>query len=377
MASDPILDKPISNGHAARMRYARFRSLMLGIEPKSRGPQKKSTKRKRDEQEKQDETDRQTEEQAEVKKESASESKSIKLESSGQPASRQRPAAIVKEESPRKATASAESRQAAQAATSAAPTAAPSAAPTPNPLFGASNMPESTVISLQGTPRLPTPYSDFDFASPRGIPTTTAGSPAESDLTSVHYGIPQIDPNTTAHHHHLLHQDMHRGGGCLAQHHHHSAASASPVTPQIHDPWHPTPSDAVTGPLFHTQAVHPFDMQNPYTMAHVAVQQQQPELHHHEQQHHEQQNQHIIGHHGPGLSDSSGRFAMSGLTPDGHCHQVQQNRQQEHQLPSVAPIGVESGALLGGVCGIADGSHVQAASPQVVVKQEDWENSYV
>ncbi|KAM7222049.1 hypothetical protein V8F06_002554 [Rhypophila decipiens] len=36
VASDPILPKPISNGHAARMRYSRFRSSMLGHEPNQR-----------------------------------------------------------------------------------------------------------------------------------------------------------------------------------------------------------------------------------------------------------------------------------------------------------------------------------------------------
>lgn len=36
VASDSILSQPISNGHAARMRYSRFRSHMLGLEPQRR-----------------------------------------------------------------------------------------------------------------------------------------------------------------------------------------------------------------------------------------------------------------------------------------------------------------------------------------------------
>ncbi|KAM0813265.1 hypothetical protein AB5N19_13258 [Seiridium cardinale] len=36
VASNPILASPISNGHAARMRYSRFRSAMLGLEPQPR-----------------------------------------------------------------------------------------------------------------------------------------------------------------------------------------------------------------------------------------------------------------------------------------------------------------------------------------------------
>ncbi|KAK1972094.1 hypothetical protein LZ32DRAFT_653630 [Colletotrichum eremochloae] len=36
VAHDPILAQPITNGHAARMRYSRFRSAMLGLEPQKR-----------------------------------------------------------------------------------------------------------------------------------------------------------------------------------------------------------------------------------------------------------------------------------------------------------------------------------------------------
>ncbi|KAK0741698.1 hypothetical protein B0T21DRAFT_359961 [Apiosordaria backusii] len=36
VAHDPNLAQPITNGHAARMRYSRFRSAMLGIEPQRR-----------------------------------------------------------------------------------------------------------------------------------------------------------------------------------------------------------------------------------------------------------------------------------------------------------------------------------------------------
>ncbi len=36
MAHDPILAQEITNGHAARMRYSRFRASMLGLEPQRR-----------------------------------------------------------------------------------------------------------------------------------------------------------------------------------------------------------------------------------------------------------------------------------------------------------------------------------------------------
>ena len=36
MAHDPILAQEITNGHAARMRYSRFRAAMLGLEPQRR-----------------------------------------------------------------------------------------------------------------------------------------------------------------------------------------------------------------------------------------------------------------------------------------------------------------------------------------------------
>ncbi|KAL2104692.1 hypothetical protein VUR80DRAFT_9853 [Thermomyces stellatus] len=36
VAKDPILAQPITNGHAARMRYSRFKAAMLGLEPQKR-----------------------------------------------------------------------------------------------------------------------------------------------------------------------------------------------------------------------------------------------------------------------------------------------------------------------------------------------------
>ncbi|GAP85713.1 hypothetical protein SAMD00023353_1300070 [Rosellinia necatrix] len=52
VAHDPILAHEITNGHAARMRYSRFRSSMLGIEPTRRNrtgpPKSRVTKSKKD-----------------------------------------------------------------------------------------------------------------------------------------------------------------------------------------------------------------------------------------------------------------------------------------------------------------------------------------
>ncbi|KAI1425621.1 hypothetical protein F5Y12DRAFT_363289 [Xylaria sp. FL1777] len=58
VAHDPILAQPITNGHAARMRYSRFRSAMLGLEPTRRNrtnpPKSRVTKSKKDSKNKRD-----------------------------------------------------------------------------------------------------------------------------------------------------------------------------------------------------------------------------------------------------------------------------------------------------------------------------------
>ncbi|KEZ43791.1 hypothetical protein SAPIO_CDS3938 [Scedosporium apiospermum] len=60
VAKDPILAQPITNGHAARMRYSRFRSAMLGQEPQKRtkggAAKSKSTKGKKDTKTKQEDS---------------------------------------------------------------------------------------------------------------------------------------------------------------------------------------------------------------------------------------------------------------------------------------------------------------------------------
>ncbi|KAI2625551.1 hypothetical protein GGS21DRAFT_307732 [Xylaria nigripes] len=52
VAHDPILAQEITNGHAARMRYSRFKSAMLGLEPTRRNrtgpPRSRVTKSKKD-----------------------------------------------------------------------------------------------------------------------------------------------------------------------------------------------------------------------------------------------------------------------------------------------------------------------------------------
>ncbi|KAK0670065.1 hypothetical protein QBC41DRAFT_318731 [Cercophora samala] len=47
VAQDPNLAQPITNGHAARMRWSRFRSAMLGIEPQKRSRVTKPTGKKK------------------------------------------------------------------------------------------------------------------------------------------------------------------------------------------------------------------------------------------------------------------------------------------------------------------------------------------
>lgn len=61
VAHDPILAQEITNGHAARMRYSRFRAAMLGIEPQKRkrtttAGENRVTKRKKDDKSKKADT---------------------------------------------------------------------------------------------------------------------------------------------------------------------------------------------------------------------------------------------------------------------------------------------------------------------------------
>ncbi|SPO05750.1 uncharacterized protein DNG_08437 [Cephalotrichum gorgonifer] len=62
VARDPILAQPITNGHAARMRYSRFKSAMLGLEPQKRAAKNagvtktKSSKAKKEPKTKQEDT---------------------------------------------------------------------------------------------------------------------------------------------------------------------------------------------------------------------------------------------------------------------------------------------------------------------------------
>ncbi|KAI1800849.1 hypothetical protein F4811DRAFT_491638 [Daldinia bambusicola] len=58
VAKDEVLDKPITNGHAARMRFSRFRNAIQGNEPAKRNrtgqPKNRVTKSKKDPKEKKD-----------------------------------------------------------------------------------------------------------------------------------------------------------------------------------------------------------------------------------------------------------------------------------------------------------------------------------
>ncbi|TGJ88054.1 hypothetical protein E0Z10_g723 [Xylaria hypoxylon] len=60
VAHDPILAQEITNGHAARMRYSRFRTAMLGLEPTRRNrtgpPKSRVTKSKKDSKNKKDDS---------------------------------------------------------------------------------------------------------------------------------------------------------------------------------------------------------------------------------------------------------------------------------------------------------------------------------
>ncbi|KAI8634089.1 hypothetical protein F5Y19DRAFT_198954 [Xylariaceae sp. FL1651] len=82
VAHDPILAQEITNGHAARMRYSRFRSAMLGLEPTRRNrtgpPKSRVTKAKKDSKSRRDES---------VKSESAAGSPPATSQEPPQPAS--------------------------------------------------------------------------------------------------------------------------------------------------------------------------------------------------------------------------------------------------------------------------------------------------
>ncbi|KAI2783054.1 hypothetical protein F4815DRAFT_491694 [Daldinia loculata] len=157
VAKDEILPQPISNGHAARMRYSRFKTAMLGNEPtrRNRTGQGKNrvAKSKKDPKGKKDEL---------VKLESALDSLP---ESSVTPEPSEMPAPKIKQES---APYSFDDRFTPRL--------------TPGP---SGPIPAASISSNHGViqPRFLTPGSDSDFFSPS--PTLTS-SPASEMITSQH-----------------------------------------------------------------------------------------------------------------------------------------------------------------------------------------------
>ncbi|KAI1381479.1 hypothetical protein F4677DRAFT_127079 [Hypoxylon crocopeplum] len=155
VAHDPILSQEITNGHAARMRYSRFRSAMLGLEPTRRnrtGPPRSRVSKttKKDLKGKKDEH---------IKSETASESPAPQ-ESIETPAPR-----IKQESSP----FSFESRL------------TPRLTPGPSPMSIGPTMPATPVHSGVIQPRLLTPCGDGDLFTPS--PTMTS-SPASEMFNS-------------------------------------------------------------------------------------------------------------------------------------------------------------------------------------------------
>lgn len=205
VAHNPILEKRISNGHAARMRYSRFRSSILGVQPRTRkapgtGPKSKAAKNKTDEKEKK----RGDQENVAVKKELDPERRS--------------PA--MKEEEPRP-----HIKKERRDTVVHTPTAHN---PSPRPETSASN------VAIQSSGRLMTPPSELDVY---GSPTPAlAHTPCADDIS--HYS-PILD----------MEMDAATHISC-----HHDSASLSPADLQSHhDSWssqqHQQHSEAVAAAM--------------------------------------------------------------------------------------------------------------------------------
>lgn len=156
VARDPILAQEITNGHAARMRYSRFRSAMLGLEPQRRNrtnPNKsKVTKSsKKDSKAKKDDS---------VKPEASMETASI-------PESSQQPPPNIKQETLQP---SYDNRL------------------TPGPQMSPAQQPTSSPHAIQ--PRLLTPCSDTDAYAPSPVITSSPASDMINSQTSFEFPAP-------------------------------------------------------------------------------------------------------------------------------------------------------------------------------------------
>ncbi|KAI0484177.1 hypothetical protein GGR56DRAFT_13378 [Xylariaceae sp. FL0804] len=264
VAHDPILSQPITNGHAARMRYSRFRSAMLGLEPtrrnKTAAPKSRVTK---------------------------STKKDAKPAARGEDGVKSEETA----DSPRPSTA----QQEASAAEAAAPPArikqetpahygfdsrlTPGLTPGP-PTFaapvGAARTPMPTTPTIQ--PRLLTPCSDAEGYIPgSAIGGMPPSSPAVSDML---VGSQQAASSTSSF------VDFHHGGaGCSPDQHQHQHQHQQTMDPA----W----AHAGGGYSAFAAAAYPYD---DYAAAAAAAYEHQQQQHHHLHHHHHNHQHHLQGH---------------------------------------------------------------------------------
>ncbi|GAB1313056.1 hypothetical protein MFIFM68171_03266 [Madurella fahalii] len=263
VARNPILSQEITNGHAARMRYSRFRAAMLGLEPQRRNrtnPSKsRVSKRKRDDGPKPKKEENGGNSDA-VKTEDAtnstaavkSERRSITQQSptSSQPS--MMPTAVVKSEAGLTHPSYTRGHQRHH----------PSVLSVPSPKTKQETIPTAAAIITPTTP-MPEPYP-FGIATAAPTTTSTAAS-APVPFTDIHSNHPTqmrlLTPSSdsdilqgSAHNHNPNHNHsfippspVQTGTDLL--HHHHSPAASAP------SPYDFTSYDAAASP-WHSQHHH-------------------------------------------------------------------------------------------------------------------------
>ncbi|KAH9883492.1 hypothetical protein F4778DRAFT_801841 [Xylariomycetidae sp. FL2044] len=177
VAHDPILAQEITNGHAARMRYSRFRSAMLGTEPTRRNrtgpPKARVTKSKKDPKGRKDGPEN-------PKPEPEVDSPAPSIESS--PAPSEPPAPRIKQENT--------SFGGYNMRLTPGLTPGPTSVPVPNPTAMSSAMANPPTIQ----PRFLTPCSDTDMRSSPALTSSPASEMVHSQNSCDYHPSPSPFP---------------------------------------------------------------------------------------------------------------------------------------------------------------------------------------
>lgn len=266
MACNPILTQEITNGHAARMRYSRFRAAMLGLEPQRRNrtnPTKsRVSKRKRGDGQKPKKEEKssngdtiKTEDATNTTTTIKSERQNIIQQSPAPSQSSMMPTTLMKSESELTHSSYTRGNQRHY----------PSVPSAPSPKTKQETIPTAAAIITPTTP-MPEPYPFGITAATTPTSTSTAASApaAFADIHSNHHTqmrllTPSSDSDIlqgSTHNHNHTHTHAHnfippspiQAGADLLRHHHSPAASAA-------SPYDFTGYDATTSP-WHSQHHH-------------------------------------------------------------------------------------------------------------------------